>query len=88
MWGLIQFSCCRNYCLTVECEYYLNLDSDAHLDNPHTLRLLVEQNRCVHTVLAALRQILVLKLVCMLLIQKYLLILRSVHHVSIIIIII
>ncbi|PNF43292.1 Procollagen-lysine,2-oxoglutarate 5-dioxygenase 3 [Cryptotermes secundus] len=36
-----------NYCLTVECEYYLNLDSDAHLDNPHALRLLIEQNRSV-----------------------------------------
>lgn len=36
-----------NYCLTVECEYYLNLDSDAHLDNPHTLRLLIEQNRSI-----------------------------------------
>ncbi|XP_021914399.1 procollagen-lysine,2-oxoglutarate 5-dioxygenase 1 isoform X2 [Zootermopsis nevadensis] len=36
-----------NYCLTVNCDYYFNLDSDAHLDNPHTLRLLVEQNRGV-----------------------------------------
>ncbi|XP_069690681.1 procollagen-lysine,2-oxoglutarate 5-dioxygenase 1 isoform X2 [Periplaneta americana] len=36
-----------DHCLTVKCEYYLNLDSDAHLDNPHTLRLLIEQNRSV-----------------------------------------
>jgi len=32
----------------VKCDYYLNVDSDAHLDNPHTLRLLIEQNRYVY----------------------------------------
>ncbi|GFG29485.1 hypothetical protein Cfor_05047, partial [Coptotermes formosanus] len=36
-----------DYCLTVNCDYYLNVDSDAHLDNPHTLRLLIEQNRSI-----------------------------------------
>ncbi|KAK6634910.1 hypothetical protein RUM44_000157 [Polyplax serrata] len=28
-------------------EYYLNLDSEAHLDNPYTLKLLIEQNRTI-----------------------------------------
>ncbi|PSN33660.1 Procollagen-lysine [Blattella germanica] len=36
-----------NYCQTVNCQYYLNVDSDAHLDNPHTIRLLIEQNRSI-----------------------------------------
>nr|CAD7570779.1 unnamed protein product [Timema californicum] len=34
-------------CLTKNCEYYFNVDGEAHLDNPHALRLLIEQNRYV-----------------------------------------
>merc|ERR1712071_238652 len=32
-------------CVKTKCEYYFNLDSVAHIDNPHALKLLVEQNR-------------------------------------------
>ena len=34
-------------CIKKKCEYYFNVDSVAHLDNPHTLKLLIEQNRPV-----------------------------------------
>nr|CAD7196666.1 unnamed protein product [Timema douglasi] len=34
-------------CLTKNCEYYFNVDGEAHLDNPHALRLLIEQNRSI-----------------------------------------
>lgn len=34
-------------CVKRKCEYYFNVDSVAHIDNPHTLKLLVEQNRPV-----------------------------------------
>nr|CAH0113763.1 unnamed protein product [Daphnia galeata] len=34
-------------CLKKKCEYYFNVDSLAHIDNPHTLKLLIEQNRPV-----------------------------------------
>lgn len=30
-----------------ECDFYFSVDSDAHLDNPYTLKLLLEQNRSV-----------------------------------------
>ncbi|XP_015835811.1 procollagen-lysine,2-oxoglutarate 5-dioxygenase isoform X2 [Tribolium castaneum] len=34
-------------CLSKNCDIYFSVDSVAHLDNPHTLRLLIEQNRTV-----------------------------------------
>ncbi|XP_063229636.1 procollagen-lysine,2-oxoglutarate 5-dioxygenase isoform X3 [Bacillus rossius redtenbacheri] len=34
-------------CLAKKCDYFFTVDSEAHLDNPHTLRLLVEQNRSI-----------------------------------------
>lgn len=34
-------------CVEVECDYYFSLDSEAHIDNPFTLKLLIEQNRNV-----------------------------------------
>lgn len=34
-------------CLKKKCEYYFSVDSVAHIDNPHTLKLLIEQNRPV-----------------------------------------
>lgn len=34
-------------CLSKKCDLYFSVDSIAHLDNPHTLRLLIEQNRTV-----------------------------------------
>jgi len=34
-------------CIKRKCDYYFNLDAVAHIDNPHTLRLLIEQNRPV-----------------------------------------
>lgn len=34
-----------NYCLVKECSGYLSVDSISHLDNVHTLKLLVEQQR-------------------------------------------
>ncbi len=30
-----------------KCDYYFNLDATAHIDNPFTLKLLIEQNRPV-----------------------------------------
>lgn len=35
----------RDYCLLKECSGYLSVDAVAHLDNEHTLKLLVEQQR-------------------------------------------
>ena len=34
-------------CEATNCDFYLSLDSIAHIDNPLTLRLLIEQNRLV-----------------------------------------
>jgi hypothetical protein len=34
-------------CVETKCDYYFNVDSIVHLDNPKALRLLVEQNRSV-----------------------------------------
>lgn len=34
-------------CLKRKCDYYFNLDAVAHVDNPHLLKLLIEQNRPV-----------------------------------------
>ena len=34
-------------CDRIKCDYYFSVDADAHLDNPHTLKLLIEQNRRV-----------------------------------------
>ena len=34
-------------CVLTKCDYLFVVDSEAHLDNPHTLRLLIEQNRDV-----------------------------------------
>ncbi|KAJ3653292.1 hypothetical protein Zmor_012552 [Zophobas morio] len=34
-------------CLSKNCDFYFSVDSVAHLDNPHTMRLLIEQNRTV-----------------------------------------
>lgn len=36
-----------NYCIQKECDFYLNVDSDAHLDNEETLVSLIQQNRSV-----------------------------------------
>ncbi|CAH0558083.1 unnamed protein product [Brassicogethes aeneus] len=36
-----------DYCLVKKCDSYLSLDSIAHLDNPQTLKLLIEQNRTI-----------------------------------------
>lgn len=34
-------------CRAIKCDYYFSVDGDAHIDNPHTLKLLIEQNRNV-----------------------------------------
>ena len=34
-------------CAETKCDFLFVVDSEAHLDNPHTLRLLIEQNRAV-----------------------------------------
>lgn len=34
-------------CQEVKCDYYFSLDSEAHIDNTQTLKLLIEQNRNV-----------------------------------------
>lgn len=34
-------------CREFKCDYYFNVDSDAHLDNPLTIQLLIVQNRKV-----------------------------------------
>lgn len=34
-----------DYCLSKDCAGYLSVDAVAHLDNEHTLKLLIEQNR-------------------------------------------
>lgn len=36
-----------SHCKNLKCDYYLSVDSDAHLDNFLTLKLLIEQNRNV-----------------------------------------
>ncbi|CAG0914279.1 unnamed protein product [Notodromas monacha] len=36
-----------DYCEKTNCDWLFTIDAIAHLDNPHTLRLLVEQNRNV-----------------------------------------
>ncbi|CAG9823589.1 unnamed protein product [Phaedon cochleariae] len=36
-----------DHCLAKKCDFYFSVDSVAHIDNPHTLRLLIEQNRTV-----------------------------------------
>ena len=36
---------CSEECVKKNCSYYLHLDSSVYLDNPETLRLLIEQNR-------------------------------------------
>jgi len=35
----------REHCLLKKCSGYLSIDAVAHLDNEHTLKLLVEQQR-------------------------------------------
>lgn len=37
----------RDYCVQRKCDAYLNVDSEAHLDNSKALRLLLETNRGV-----------------------------------------
>ncbi len=34
-------------CVAIKCDFYFNVDADAHMDNPMALRLLIEQNRNV-----------------------------------------
>ncbi len=34
-------------CATDKCDFYFSVDSEAHIDNPQTLKLLIEQNRNV-----------------------------------------
>lgn len=34
-------------CVKHKCDYFFNVDSNVHLDNPYTLQLLIEQNRPV-----------------------------------------
>ncbi|KAL3280590.1 hypothetical protein HHI36_003822 [Cryptolaemus montrouzieri] len=36
-----------DHCVSTKCDYLFVVDSVAHLDNPHTLKLLIEQNRTV-----------------------------------------
>ncbi|XP_068205814.1 procollagen-lysine,2-oxoglutarate 5-dioxygenase 2-like isoform X3 [Palaemon carinicauda] len=36
-----------DYCIENDCQYYFSIDSEAHLDNPYSLKLLIEQNRDV-----------------------------------------
>ncbi|CAG9863076.1 unnamed protein product [Phyllotreta striolata] len=36
-----------DHCLTKKCDIYFSVDSIAHIDNPYTLKLLIEQNRTV-----------------------------------------
>lgn len=36
-----------DHCLKKRCDAFFTVDSVVHLDNPHTLRLLLEQNRSV-----------------------------------------
>ncbi|KAK7792169.1 hypothetical protein R5R35_005128 [Gryllus longicercus] len=36
-----------DYFQTKKCDYYLNIDSEAHLDNPNSLALLIVQNRSI-----------------------------------------
>ncbi|KAK4880735.1 hypothetical protein RN001_008881 [Aquatica leii] len=36
-----------DYCMQKDCDFYFVVDSIAHLDNPYTLQLLIEQNRTV-----------------------------------------
>lgn len=33
------------YCVHKQCDYYFNLDAEAYLENPDTLKLLISQNR-------------------------------------------
>lgn len=37
----------RDHCLAKECDFLFVVDSVVHLDNQHTLKLLIEQNRTV-----------------------------------------
>lgn len=39
--------CYREECVKRDCHYYFNIDGDSHLDNPDTLKLLIQQNRSV-----------------------------------------
>ncbi|XP_071545280.1 procollagen-lysine,2-oxoglutarate 5-dioxygenase 1-like isoform X2 [Panulirus ornatus] len=36
-----------DYCVEQDCQYLFSVDSVAHIDNPYTLKLLIEQNRNV-----------------------------------------
>lgn len=36
-----------NRCVNLKCDFYFSVDAIAHLDNPFTLKLLIEQNRTV-----------------------------------------
>uniref|UniRef100_A0A6P7FY86 procollagen-lysine 5-dioxygenase n=1 Tax=Diabrotica virgifera virgifera TaxID=50390 RepID=A0A6P7FY86_DIAVI len=36
-----------DHCLSKKCDFYFSLDAIAHIDNPYTLKLLIEQNRTV-----------------------------------------
>lgn len=36
-----------NRCINLKCDFYFSVDAIAHLDNPFTLKLLIEQNRTV-----------------------------------------
>ncbi|XP_047484397.1 procollagen-lysine,2-oxoglutarate 5-dioxygenase 2-like isoform X1 [Penaeus chinensis] len=36
-----------DFCLESESQYYFSVDSEAHIDNPYTIKLLIEQNRDV-----------------------------------------
>jgi hypothetical protein len=42
-----KFDICSEECVKTKCDFYLNIESVAHLDNPQSLRLLIEQNRQV-----------------------------------------
>lgn len=39
--------CVRDYCVEQGCDFFFSVDSESHLDNPYTLKLLLEQNRSV-----------------------------------------
>ena len=38
-------TCLSTACLDVDCDAFLAVDSEVHLDNPQTLRLLLQHNK-------------------------------------------
>jgi len=44
---MIKLIDCSEKAASKNCGYYFSVDSEAHLDNPLTLKLLIEQNRAI-----------------------------------------